>query len=85
VHQAEVTEARRAHLNTFTKFTPRKDHRGVDLISDTLPFSRLWYGEAAAIGCAKFYGRSYYAVIHIYDDAGNVIETHEPAGEFKEW
>ena len=25
---------------------PRKDHRGVDLISDTLPFGRLWYGGA---------------------------------------
>jgi hypothetical protein len=24
---------------------PRKDHRGVDLISDTLPFGRLWYGS----------------------------------------
>jgi hypothetical protein len=23
----------------------RKDHRGVDLISDALPFGRLWYGE----------------------------------------
>jgi len=22
---------------------PRKDHRGVDLISDVLPFGRLWY------------------------------------------
>ena len=22
-----------------------KDHRGVDLISDALPFGRLWYGE----------------------------------------
>jgi hypothetical protein len=22
----------------------RKDHRGVDLISDALPFGRLWYG-----------------------------------------
>jgi hypothetical protein len=22
---------------------PRKDKRGVDLISNTLPFSRLWY------------------------------------------
>jgi len=21
----------------------------------------------------------------VYDDAGNVIETHEQAGEFKEW
>jgi hypothetical protein len=23
---------------------PRKDKRGVDLISDALPFGRLWYG-----------------------------------------
>jgi hypothetical protein len=27
---------------------PRKDHRGVDLISDVLPFGRLWYGEPNA-------------------------------------
>jgi hypothetical protein len=25
------------------------DHRGVDLISDALPFGRLWYGEPNAI------------------------------------
>jgi hypothetical protein len=31
---------------------PRKDHRGVDLISDVLPFSRLWYGEQNAVGNA---------------------------------
>jgi hypothetical protein len=24
-------------------------------------------------------------VIRVYDDAGNVIETHEHAGDFKEW
>jgi hypothetical protein len=24
---------------------PSKDKRGVDLISDALPFGRLWYGE----------------------------------------
>jgi hypothetical protein len=27
---------------------PRKDHRGVDLISDALPYGRLWYGEPNA-------------------------------------
>jgi len=27
---------------------PRKDKRGVDLISDALPFGRLWYGGADA-------------------------------------
>jgi hypothetical protein len=32
-----------------------------------------------------FYSRSYLAVIRVYDGAGNVIEAHEHAGEFKEW
>ena len=66
---------------------PRKDHRGVNLISDALPFGRLWYGEPDAItnavGYAKFRSRTYDAVIRVYNDAGNVIETHERAGEFK--
>jgi hypothetical protein len=39
---------------------PRKDHRGVDLISDALPFGR------------------------VYDNEGNMIETHEHKGDFKE-
>ena len=25
------------------------------------------------------------ALIRVYDDAGNVIETHEHKGDFKEW
>jgi hypothetical protein len=37
-----------------------------------------------AIGHAKFYSRPHNAVIRVYDAAGNVIETHEHAGEFKE-
>ena len=36
-----------------------------------------------AIGYAKFFSRSHDAVIRVYDEAGNVIETHEHAGEFK--
>jgi hypothetical protein len=67
---------------------PCKDHRGVDLISDALPFRRLWYGESDAIsnaiGYAKFYSRSHDAVIRVYDEAGNVIKTHKQAAEFKE-
>ena len=67
---------------------PRKDHRGVDLISDALPFGRLWYGGpnavSNAIGYVKFYSRSRKAVIRVYDEAGNVIETHEQTGDFKE-
>ena len=41
---------------------PRKDKRGADLISDVLPFGRLWYAEpdaiSHAISYAKFYSRS---------------------------
>jgi len=67
---------------------PRKDRRGFDLISDALPFGALWYGEPDAvinaIGYAKFYSRSHDAVIRVYDEAGNVIEMHDHAGDFKE-
>jgi hypothetical protein len=67
---------------------PRKDHRGVDLIPDALPFGRLWYAGTNAmnnaIDYAKFYSRSHNAVIRVYDESGNVIETHEQAGDFRE-
>ena len=38
---------------------PHKDKRGVDLISDPLPFGRLWYGEPNAITNAVDYARFY--------------------------
>jgi hypothetical protein len=57
---------------------PRNDKRGVDLISDALPFGRLWYEQVPdAIGYAKHRSRSNHARIRVYDAAGNVIETHE--------
>ena len=50
---------------------------------------RLAYDEPSAVsdavGYAKFFSRSRDAVIRVYDEAGNVIETHEHAGDFKEW
>ena len=68
--------------------TPRKDNRGAHLMSDVLSFGRLWYSEPNAIGntvdYAKFRSRSHNALIRVYDEAGNVIETHEQAGDFKE-
>jgi hypothetical protein len=67
---------------------PRSDKRGFDLISGALPFGRRWYGEpnaiSNAIGYTKFYSRSHDAVIRVYDEAGNVIETHEHIDDFKE-
>jgi hypothetical protein len=38
-----------------------------------------------AIGYAMHRSRSHDAVIRVYDEAGNVTETHEHAGDFKEW
>ena len=67
----------------FTKSARAKIDRGVDLISDALPFGRLWYdgpnAASNAIGYAKHRSRSHHAVIRVYDETGNVIETHEPA------
>ena len=60
----------------------------LDLISDALPFGRLWNGEPDAvnnaIGYAKFFSRSHDAVIRVYDEVGSVIRTHEQAGDSKE-
>ena len=84
----DITDVAAAHLSNRSKPTavhscaglrvrPRIDHRGVDLISDVLPFGRLWYGTLDnAIGYAMHSSRSHDAVIRVYDDAGNVIETH---------
>jgi hypothetical protein len=67
---------------------PRRD-RGVDLISDVLPFGALWYAgtnaAANAIGYAQHFSRSHDAMIRVYDVAANVIETHEHKGDFKVW
>jgi hypothetical protein len=77
----------RAEVRFIFDYT--KDRRGVDLISDALPFGRLWYGEpnaaSNAVDYAKFRSRSHDAVIHFYAEAGNVIDTHEHAGVFNEW
>ena len=67
---------------------PRTDRPGVALISDVLPFGRLWYDEpnsvSNAIAYALHYSRSYPVVIRVYDNAGNVIKTHRHAGDFAE-
>ena len=45
---------------------PRKDKRGVDLISDALPFGRLWYGGPKAVAMQSAthnYSRSHHAMI----------------------
>jgi hypothetical protein len=79
----EMIRAINAHVY---EVRPRKDKRGVDLISDALPLGRPWYTESNdAVDYATFRSRSHAAVIRVYDDAGNVIETHEHTGDFKGW
>jgi hypothetical protein len=67
---------------------PRADKHGIDLSGDALRYSPLWYRGLNAIRDAVSYAKSYSGsrrvVIRVYDDAGNVIETHEHAGDFKE-
>ena len=81
--------SREKQLMHIYEVRPRKDHRGVDLVSDVLPFGRLWYDGLGAvdnaIGYAVHCSRSHDALIRVYDAAGNVIETHEHKGDFKEW
>ena len=48
-------------------------------------YARLQTDPLPAIGYAKFYRRSRDAVLCVYDEAGNVIETHEHKGDFKDW
>jgi hypothetical protein len=67
---------------------PRADKLGVDLIGDALPYSPMWYRGPKAITDAVDYtkhgSRSRHAVIRVYDEEGNLIETHESPGGFKE-
>jgi hypothetical protein len=67
---------------------PRADKRGVDLTSDALPFGPLWYpglnAVKNAVRYAKFHSGSQKAVIRVYDEAGNVIQTHEQPDDFQE-
>jgi hypothetical protein len=63
----------------------RADKRGVDLTSDVLLLGPLWYAGPNAISnaikYAKFFSGSHDSVIRVYDEAGNVIETQEQAGD----
>jgi hypothetical protein len=60
---------------------PRKDNRGFDLISDVLPFCRLWFGGPDATTNAIRYVKSMEEIrtilsICVCDAYGNVTQTH---------
>jgi hypothetical protein len=62
---------------------PRKDRDGFDLIGDRLRFGPIWYaGPDAvryAVAYAKYCSCSQRAIIRVFNEEGNVTETH--AGE----
>ena len=50
------------------------------------PRKQAWpFAIGNIVDHAKFYSHSHDAVIRVYDEAGNVIETHEREGDLKEW
>jgi hypothetical protein len=49
---------------------------------NALDAARVKASLASNLG-KQFFSRSHDAVIRVYDAAGNVIETHEHAGDFK--
>ena len=61
---------------------PRKDRDGFDLISDRLRNGPIWYAGPDAVRCAVAYAkyrsrsRSRPAIIRVFNEGGNVIETH---------
>jgi len=80
VQQRWARSDRHKHSTTSVhvyQIRPRADKRGVDLISDALPYSPLWYrGPNAisnAIGDAKFYSRSHDSVIRVYDECAEKL------------
>ena len=62
---------------------PRKSGDGVDLISDRFRYGPIWYAGPDAVRNAVAYAKyrslshSHRAIIHVVDDSGTVIETHE--------
>ena len=73
-------------LKHVYEIRPSKYLRTFDLISKMLPLGHggNFVDAAAAIRCAKFCSGPQAAVIRVYDDGGNVIETHEHTGDFRE-
>jgi hypothetical protein len=70
---------------TVYEIRPRRDRRGFDLISDALPFGKLWYDDAkAAASYAEFYSRSKAIELQFFNERGKLIETRKRTGEFRE-
>ena len=85
-----ISQSGQEIIRLYGLSSPKISLIGLDLIlnkSEGADAGRLWYADPNviefAINYAKFSSRSHDAVIRVYDEAGNVIETHEDIGDFK--
>ena len=70
-----VTVAPKKNARLRNSTTQRQTRRRSDIEPNAV---------SSAISYAMHRSRSHNAVICVYDEAGNLIETHEQVGEFKE-
>jgi hypothetical protein len=49
------------------------------------PIARHFCNSCDAVDYRKFYSRLHNAMIRVYDKPGNVMETHEHKGDFREF
>jgi hypothetical protein len=81
--------ANRAKIDNQTTIVQTDPFTMMRDIASTLHLNRISRLPRASfrlqIAHAKFYSRSDDAVIRVYDAAGNVIETHEHVGDFREF
>ena len=67
----------------FYEIRPRKSGDGVDLINERFRYGPIWYVGPDAVRNAVAYAkyrslsRSHGAKIHVFDDSGAGIQTHE--------
>jgi hypothetical protein len=76
------------HLRFFSLVRSGKEHRGVDLISDVPAIRSLVVRRTGRSQQRNRITRSsttapMMAVIRVYDEVGNVIQTHEHAAQFQ--
>jgi hypothetical protein len=77
---SKSTDEHKVYLRNPTSETPPQLRSHLEGIAVGMRWGFL--DAAAAVSYAKTYSDPHAAVIRVYDEAGNVIETHEHKGDF---
>ncbi|PYJ29454.1 MAG: hypothetical protein DMF24_08895 [Verrucomicrobia bacterium] len=85
--QRNFTQENTDSQNKTVRCQSEQEHRGVDLISDALPFGRLCLGMPNAIGDSIPYAmhrsRLHPDMIRVYNAAGALIENARAHGQVR--